>query len=291
MTCRICIFIFLFFFWKDSFAQIELSYSLNPKITTNSLAWNIAGNSIGENPNVLSELIWKRITSIGTDLKVGMILKQKYTLDIGYSFNKTINGVVTDIDYDKDNRLGIVSKEQYNSDRGNRYLYNLKFGYLFHKNWGELIFFSMAEFSKNNYTLVNTSDGLFSKYSFDLIGGGVGLLTSIDLGDYLQLKITNSYLINQYNATADWNLRKDFSHPISFVHNTSISKLDNHSLLNYRISNHLKIGFFIELSKYFSNGWGVDKLYYSNKEVSFTRLNDVSFKIKTVGFSVTIQDI
>ncbi len=261
--------------WKDSFSQVVLDYSLRPKVSRENFSWNIAGNSRGEKPNILSELLWRNNMRVGADLKLGIKLKRKFTAEITYGYAKTISGKVTDIDYSADNRKGITSNETYDSDVGNGQTFNIKLGYNVHMQRKELDIYAVMQLQKNSYSLIDKMEKLSSTYNNRILGAGIGAIFFLPFFDSFDLNILFQARMSKFNGDANWNLRSDFAHPKSFEHDIPIVEWDNEVRLNYRLTNFLKMGVFTGFSRYSSIGRGIDKLYYNDGNISITRLNEV----------------
>ncbi|MDR6733608.1 hypothetical protein [Sphingobacterium sp. 2149] len=272
--------------WKDSFSQVVLDYSLRPKVSRENFSWNIAGNSRGEKPNILSELLWRNNMRVGADLKLGIKLKRKFTAEITYGYAKTISGKVTDIDYSADNRKGITSNETYDSDVGNGQTFNIKLGYNVHMQRKELDIYAVMQLQKNSYSLIDKMEKLSSTYNNRILGAGIGAIFFLPFFDSFDLNILFQARMSKFNGDANWNLRSDFAHPKSFEHDIPIVEWDNEVRLNYRLTNFLKMGVFTGFSRYSSIGRGIDKLYYNDGNISFTRLNEVKALSISAGLSI-----
>lgn len=283
---RTSIFLFLIILWKDSISQIELDYSLRSKISTENLSWNIAGNSGGESPTILSELLWEDNMRIGGDMSLEIKLKKRLIAAISYSYSNTISGRVTDLDYSEDNRKGITSNETYKSNIGNDQIYRLSLGYSFYKNQNELSLFTILQLRDSRFSLIDKFKDLNSTYDNRLLGGGVGVSVKIPFTNCFELIAQSQILLNQYDAKANWNLRSDFAHPKSFVHDATVFDVDSELKFSYQIANHFKLGFFVGFSQYSNIGNGVDRLYYNDGNISFTRLNEVKSKSLYGGLSI-----
>ncbi|WP_343563745.1 hypothetical protein [Sphingobacterium sp.] len=280
---KIYLLTFVLSFWKIAYSQVEWNYSIQPKIVQNSFSWDIAGNSAGENPNVLSELSWKDIIQIGITTQIGIKFKNKFSVDFAYNFSKTVKGTVSDIDYSEDNKNAITENQKYNSDKGNSKSYNLNFGYIIHKHWGELDICANAIYEKNIYFLLASEKHLHSSYQPKFIGGGLGITAKVNLNSDFELDVSNIYSLNKYTATADWNLRTDFSHPKSFEHTATTCRIYGQYGISYKWRKQIHIAPFIAYTRYVNIGNGLDKLYYSNGDISYTRLNNVKAISKEIG--------
>ncbi|RYU91992.1 hypothetical protein EWM62_00700 [Mucilaginibacter terrigena] len=96
----------------------KLSLSLVTGYERQDLKWSIAGNLAGENPNVYSELQWKKVggLSVAAALEWNVWNRVLLTADYANVFIKS--GTVSDNDYNGDNRTNMVYDELFNADKG-----------------------------------------------------------------------------------------------------------------------------------------------------------------------------
>src|SRR5436305_1463719 len=87
---------------RDSCLIRELSFSAG--FLEQQFHWSIAGNYQGQNPNILSELSWKRLRAISFGAGAMGKVYPKMDWMIAFSYHATLSGKVTDPDYKKDNR-------------------------------------------------------------------------------------------------------------------------------------------------------------------------------------------
>lgn len=283
---KIYFILFLITFCKHSYSQAEMNYSLQSNISMTDLSWAIAGNTSGQNPNILSELLWKNNTYIGGQIKIESKLNKKLTGEIAYGYSEIISGNVTDLDYSEDNRKGIVGNKTYKSNIGETQIYRIRIGYSFYKCQNELNIFTVVQFRNSRFSLIDKLKDLYSRYDNRLLGAGVGASLTIPFADHIELNAKSQISFNQYDAKANWNLRSDFAHPKSFVHDATVFDFDSELKFSYQIANHFKLGFFGGFSQYSNIGNGVDKLYYNDGNISFTRLNEVKSKSLYGGLSI-----
>jgi hypothetical protein len=89
------------------------------------------------------------------------------------------------------------------------------------------------------------------------------------------------YERDQYQADANWNLRGDLQHPISFQHLTIGSGVTLGASLSYLIHPKWSLGMQASVSRY-ETGAGFDTTYLADGTQGSTRLNQVSWGSSTV---------
>ncbi|MGY0035979.1 hypothetical protein [Pedobacter sp. NJ-S-72] len=93
--------------------------------------WSIAGNSMGQNPNVLSEVKWENIKGAGMGLDIRLNIWSPIFFKGSYHRTFIKNGTVNDTDYSKDNRTEPNYLADLNANEGFMYTYRLAAGYEF----------------------------------------------------------------------------------------------------------------------------------------------------------------
>jgi len=91
-----------------------------------------------------------------------------------------------------------------------------------------------------------------------------------------------------YIALADWNLRPDFAHPVSFVHRAIGLGVEGEISLDFRINQWwaLKCSFGIE---YWEAGPGLDITFKNDGGYSMTRLNEVVWRSIAVAIGPVLR--
>ena len=184
--------------------------------------WSIAGNLEGKYPNVLSELKFNNITSLGTYVK-GEYYPRK-TLVISAHFNKsqTKNGEGLDTDYIDDNRNNATFKKKFISNKGNFIALKAGIGYPTRLSTKIMITPTILYYltKQQFYILNNEMPDLKSTYQTEMVGAEISIKTTVSLTKAFNTILTISHHIVNYNAEADWNLIDAFKHPLSFSQNS-----------------------------------------------------------------------
>ena len=104
--------------------ESTITYGIGERNTT--VDWNIAGSLQGENPNIISELIWRNIKSKQLSLG-GIWTEGDYFLQASGEYGKVYSGENQDSDYSLDDRQGEFSRSVNNAGKG--YMLDLELNY------------------------------------------------------------------------------------------------------------------------------------------------------------------
>ena len=207
-------------------------------IRRDDLNWSIAG--LDGSPNILSELRWTDVTSYELsadfehELPGGTLVKA--SLAVGAVFS----GDNQDSDYDNDDRRDEFSRS--NNDSSGGYVFDFSFnfgrrirlrdeksvivpavGLSFHRQH-----FVMTDgfqtISENSLLIpdripppVGPFAGLASTYQADWLGLWLGAELRRELAARREFFVGIELHLADYDGTANWNLRSDFAHPVSFT--------------------------------------------------------------------------
>jgi hypothetical protein len=277
--------IFLFSSLPLHAQQKGLSLSFAPQYQTDDFRWSIAGNSQGKNPNVLSELIWDNLQSIGFNAALSIPLKSNFSLEA--SFNKAFifKGRANDTDYSEDDRTFPNFSMDLQSNVGDFSLYQLRFSYTFHvKNKLLKPHISYVIKNQNLYLRDENNSALNSKYQPRWYGFNIGLELNYQFSDAFSVDFFSAYSHLNYNANATWNLIEAFAQPLSFSHKAYGFETNFATRITYTKK---QIQPFTRFQySYASTGIGVDKVFYKDGTNAITRLNDVTNKsfLYNIGF-------
>lgn len=187
-----------------------------------SFDWSIAGNLEGKSPNVLSELKFNNITSLGTYIKGEYYLRKTLVISVHFNKNKTINGQGTDTDYKDDNRNNPTFEKKFISNKGNFTALKAGIGFPIRLSTKIMITPTILYYltKQQFYILNNEMPDLKSTYQTEMGGAEISIKTKASLNKALHTTVILSYHIVNYNAEADWNLIDVFKHPLSFSQNS-----------------------------------------------------------------------
>ena len=213
---------------ENASAEMETSISFNNGYRADELDWNIAGDTEGRNPNVLSELTWEdlKIYQVKTE---GDILLNWFFMRASFGYGWILSGKNQDSDFSGDNRTEEFSRSNNNSSNGNVFDGSIGAGYQFKPGTKRFRITPLVGYSVNEQNLSLTdgfqtipSTGAFenldSTYDTKWKGPWVGVDLSVEATAAITLFGSVEYHWADYEAEANWNLRDDLAHPVSFKH-------------------------------------------------------------------------
>ena len=273
----------------------DIDIAMEAGYKTSELRWNIAGNSSGTSPNILSELKWENVggyqvqPSIEYNQKTGSLKG----LVIQASANKTINntGDNQDSDYNGNNRTLEFSRSNNSADGGDSDGFSAAIGYAFdfssNRRKNLLRFTTLVGYARQNQKFVmrdgfQTIPGtgafpnLRSSYDMELSMPFIGAELSGRFYDAHSLKFRLQATKGTYNGTGHWNLRNDFAQPDSFK-----QEADGYGFLlggkyGWQFAPHTQFTISTAFN-YFKTSKGTDVTNFSNGTTGHTRFNEAEF--------------
>ncbi|OGQ63390.1 MAG: hypothetical protein A3I81_03350 [Deltaproteobacteria bacterium RIFCSPLOWO2_02_FULL_55_12] len=283
----------------DEISKIEFSAGKR----VDNLDWNISGVSpYGNVVNVLSELTWTDLESYQAMAKARIYLDRVYIRSYaGYAF--ITSGENQDSDYRGDNRTLEYSRSNNKTDDGSLWDFSAGMGYLFRfaTPAGALDIIPVAGLSyhKQNLALTDgfqtispTGDvGPFSGLDSTYEARWAGPWAGVDLSySYRKLSLLGSfeYHLAYYRAEADWNLRTDFAHPVSFEHWATGTGVVISLGAEYAMERNWSLAGRFDLQDWSASD-GTDRTYFSDGTASDTPLNDVNWDSKAIMLGVNYK--
>jgi opacity protein-like surface antigen len=270
------------------------------------LDWNIAHPS--GSPDVLSELEWEDLDIFQTEARgqtwFGLANRPNLSLYLKGSaaYGWVIDGDNRDSDYAGNNRSSEFSRSENSGDGGNTLDLSIAAGPQIKLMQGKLAVALLVGWSYHEQNLeisdgqqtvrdaglaasiganpppaIGPISGLDSSYDTKWWGPWLGTDLTWQLNDRASLSGAIAWHFADYEAEANWNLRSDLAHPVSFRHYA-----DGHGLtlglgLDYRLSD----TWLLELS-YDYQDWQADDgssySYAAGGGRSRTRLNEVNWR-------------
>ena len=288
-------------------AQDELRYefTLGTDYSRGRFNWNIAGNLAGSNPNILSELTWYDLDIAQVTAIAQVTIKDRLVLAARGAYGAIVNGKNQDSDYNGDNRTQefLRSNSKGSGSIGEAGL-GVGYHYLMYATWLEryVQVTPMVGYARNLQYLKIT-DGqqtipasaplanLDSSYDAEWSGPWLGVKLKLDAGAYGTVFINTEYHRADYYAEANWNLRGDFVHPVSFKHIAQGSGLVFSLALSHVVTRRWEV-----LARLGAQFWhadpGTDTLYVidtTTKQLqpAVTRLNEVNWRSISGGVAET----
>ncbi len=267
-------------------AQEKFELSVSTAYQQDNFQWSIAGNAIGTNPNVYSELTWKNLS--GPALQVSFQAKVWKAVFIKASLNHSLilKGNANDTDYSEDNRTNPIFEANEQSNKGNTDNYILATGYDFkNKVFSISPYLGYEKSSQLMFLLDENIKELNTSYKAKWSGALLGFKTDavIKKGFYVQTDL--AYHQIKYAAEANWNLIEKFAHPVSFKHTADGFGLEGMLKAGYTIYKSLATYLYVQKS-FWNTGAGIDELFYNNGNIAYTKLNQVERKSQNLGLGI-----
>jgi opacity protein-like surface antigen len=269
----------------------KLQLSLSTGYQREDFKWSIAGNLDGQNPNIYSELQWKKLGGQSIAASLQWNFWGRLLLNGGYERTAIKSGTVRDNDYNGDNRSNPAYDQLFDADKGfTRDIY-AGIGYkLINTETFSLTPYAGYYAGKQSLHLYDRSGqypDLNSIYDTDWKGPFVKALAQLQLAKKLSATATVSYTQADYNAKADWNLISSFQHPVSYRHTANGYGLDAGAGMQYAITQNIGVNIG---ARYFTwqTGEGVDELYLTSGESEKTQLNGVDRKGYKINLGIVL---
>ncbi len=248
---------------------------------------------IGNAPTtVLSELEYKT-NAVQPKLAMSVTSPYHFALQIYYADGDIKTGEAYDADYDeplaslyllsKSNVIGSMSDWGLMFSKG----YSLKnvsatidIGWSRHKqNLNMINGFQLVPDEEPYYGPIS---GLNNSYVTQWQGffWGAGLSIASDVHWQFEANIKQRFF--NYNAKANWNLRKEFSHPLSFEHQINANAYEGSLTAIYHINNKCSLKSFITVLAAKGKN-GIDTTYFDNGNAQVYFLNHMSWHSRQYG--------
>lgn len=253
------------------------------------ISYSIAGNEQGENPNILSELIWSDLNTISFGIEAEGKIIHKIPFKMQYIRSKVFRGNISDIDYAEDNRKAIFSEHYLSSHNGFGTQLNAQLGYtVLEKPSFSLSCLAGFEYLHQRAYLLNhkgTNDksdpsdymeGLRSYYSMNWKSFGIIIWADYLIFQPLSIHMDFGLYKSSYDAYGNWNLIPDFAHPKSYTHKGNGVHINYELKLSYELSQSFSFNLGYNC-KFASLHDGKDILYLESGDIQKTKLNEVRY--------------
>lgn len=272
------------------------------------MRWNIAGDSSGANPNILSELQWKKLNMAGVHGNLRTVIPtgtlKQTRIEVGGHYEYAVSGDNQDSDYLGDNRTQEFSRSNNDSkgsqalgikgavgyelpivDRpdGLRFIATPLVGWRYEQQ--------KLKIRDGNQTLcvsqpsigfdctsspLGSFAGLDSRYDAKWNGPFIGF-ESEGATEHHRLRLRGEATRLNYQAEAQWNLRPDLNPDKSFRHTASGVGLNAHADYTYKVTEATGIIASAAWERFTADEDGVDRSYFSNGTTGDTKLNEVEW--------------
>ena len=268
------------------------AFSLNHGTKYEEFYWTISGNPT---PNILSELEWRDMELQHTQLSLAAS-QANFITRFEFDYGSINSGENQDSDYSGNNRtqewsrsLADVSGEtiginllmgyEFPLTPTDRFLLTPMFGfYKYEQRLGMLNGTKVINGFDTNSNSSITSDiplvGLDSSYDTNWNTKWLGAEFTWNLHDRISLVFQHEYHFDiDFSATANWNLRSNLEHPVSFTHDADEGEGHRISFsVHYQILPSMKINAFYDYYQIEVTD-GLDRTYFSDNTEGTTRLN------------------
>jgi Protochlamydia outer membrane protein len=276
-------------------------YTLGTDYRHAQLDWNIAGNLAGTAPNVLSDLDWHdlEIGQITADVKI--TVNDRLVFMGRGAYGVILSGKVRDSDYKGDNR----TIEYLRSDsKGGGDIADGSIGFGYHYQLFDAMTRRYLDITpllgySRHLQYLTISDGqqiipasgpivnLDSKYDAVWFGPWLGVNLRLETSQDTALSVAVEYHWADFSAKANWNLRDDLSHPLSFEHTSQGAGFIMSLALSHTLTKNWDVLARLELQNWRTDP-GIDTLYTINTttkalQPTATRLNEVTWQSLSAG--------
>lgn len=294
-----------FLSWPAAAEDTVLSVGLG--VRSDDLQWSIAGTLSGTSPNILSELTWRNIDMLQLEVSAEGEVARNWILGADFAYGVAFDGEVQDSDYLGDNRTLEFSRSL--SDAGESYAmdFGIRVGYVIggggNSVSGGVSIMPLLGFAHKEMNMKMTdgvqvlSDfgfpaplgpfpGLNSRYDGEWDSVWLGARFGIGLASGNQIFLELQRHSADYAADANWNLRTDFQHPVSFEHDTNAD--GNVVIFAWQSTDKTGNGWEIKLRvEEWDSGIGTDTVYFSDGTIGRTQLNGVTAESASIVFRKT----
>ena len=281
--------------------SVEAGYRLD------QLDWNIGGVNSGRTDqfvNVLSELTWRDVEIRQVAFQLDSQDKNGLSLRWRMSFGTVVEGANQDSDFDFDNRQGEFSRSNNNAGgdvsdlliglgkrydikwRNKSYSFVPALGYAinqqnFEMNNGFQTFFVPTPGGAADPSQVGPIAGLNSTYDTKWETVWLGMDVGFQQTDKLHWLASMRLHAGDLSAQANWNLRSDFAHPVSFEHWADGYGVGATISGHYRVTTNLFMSLTLDYQNWSTDN-GIDRVYFSSGGNIDTPLNEVNWEAAAV---------
>jgi hypothetical protein len=224
-------------------AETKTNLEFGAGYRVDNLDWNIASDITGTvTPNIMSELTWSDVEIFQLKAGIRSLINRAFYLRGSLGYGSVFDGDNQDSDFSGDNRTNEWSRSNNSTNDGNVVDATLGIGYQFNVASGRLKLIPLVGYSYSDQ-YYNITDGvqtvsepslkplgaddpqplgpfpgLNSTYEAEWWGPWLGIDLLFDANEKLKLFGGFEYHWADYHGEADWNLRSEFAHPVSFEH-------------------------------------------------------------------------
>ncbi len=275
------------------------------EISDSELVWDIASSASATTPpNILSELSFRDIRSLGYVINLGYMNRFDnniaFVLEAEYADSRIQSGRAQDSDYASDNRTDEFSRSFSDIESDSINYFSLATG--IKTRWlntkGHYLSFLIG-YKKHNVDITMTNGvveipeadagslipGLNSTYNSEFRSIFAGLSTE-HVFSWGTIGFRYDLYYTDLKAEADWNLRTDFAHPVSFE---QVGDGKGYAAtLGYTYNHNRNWDYSIDyvVTKYHIQD-GYDQTYFSDTTSFIVKLNNSEYKQEAIRIGVS----
>ncbi len=273
-------------------------FDLSAGYRRDQLNWDIAGNLQGSNPNVRSELSWSGVKIYQLKLANRTVIRDRIYMRGHLSYGMVASGDNRDSDYNGDNRTLEFSRSLNGVDGNNVWDGSLGVGPRFVFYGSDIALCPMIGYAVSEQDLnivdgyqsispgvppVGPIAGLDSRYETQWKGPWVGLDLRLSIPcaegpfNHIDVTFTGQYHWVDYTADANWNLRTDYQHPVSFAHSAEGNGFMAGVAILFTTQNRWGLNVGMNITEMTTDP-GLDRIYFADGTTADTRLNEVQWR-------------
>lgn len=280
---------------------LEASLDFSTGYRMDKLDWNIASDTVGGTPNILSELTWKDLNIYQVKTSAKLIFDKKLRIEGSYGYGWIYDGENQDSDYLGNNRTYEFSRSSCNTEGDNVSDWSIGIGYQFQLDNVDYLTSTKAMlaflggYSQHEQNLRDTDGFQIIDIFWGTYGPFEGLNSTYQAqwkGPWLGAEIEGAqdkiigflrfeYHWADYSAEADWNLRTTFAHPVSFTHTAD----GTGSIISVGTGYNIDANWLIYLKADIQN-WkteaGLDRTFLATGTTADTQLNSVNWESSAI---------
>lgn len=271
-------------------------FSVSAGMRTDRMSWSEANNTV----NIASELAWNNLEIFQIGAAGRLNLNNDLALYGKADFGNINSGTNQDSDYNGNNRTLEYSRSN-NKAGGNVQDASLALGKNYNiRDSAEKIMLTITpllglSIHQQNLTMTDgfqvipyagNYPGLNSTYNTEWQGPWAGIDTQWKLGEKWSLIASIEYHWADFAAQANWNLRQEYMHPVSFTHMAKGYGVFYSAGASCLASNGWHLNISAELRKWHGES-GTDRTYYSDGSMGTYPLNEVNWEATIFNFALT----
>ena len=279
-------------------AGVPMDLAISIGYREDNLDWNIAGEDV----DVLSELTWKNLAIAQARATARLDIKNDWRIRAEAGYGVITSGANQDSDYNGNNRTLEFSRSN-NKAGGNVVDASIGIGRtlrLLDQTVGKFIYVTPViglSIHQQNLTITDGVQtipafgpfpGLNTTYDAQWQGPWVGVDAVIETGGDMTLIANAEYHMANYSAKANWNLRDDFAHPVSFKHTAKGQGLVTSVGISFPAAKNWTLNAILKYQAW-STRAGSDWVYFSDGSTGYAHLNAVNWESTAYNLEIVHQ--